>query len=82
MIKKIVDKKWDNGNKFFSVINYKKSWKENNNKPRINYHTNGTSRKNGGSCLDVTLTIGYIVFNYTNFNFLNRADKKLGQRKN
>lgn len=53
--------------KQFSIINYKKAWKENGNKPRICFFTNGARKKNGDSCRDVTLIIGYTIFNYTNF---------------
>ena len=64
-MKKIFDK-WI-GSKNFSIINYKKSWKECGNKRLLNFHTNGASKKNGDSCLDISFTIGYTVFNYTNF---------------
>ena len=67
-MKTIFQKWWNNGNKQFSIINYKKAWKENGNKPRIKFHWNG-ARKGIDSCFDATLIIGYTIFNYTNFNY-------------
>lgn len=65
---KIYEKWWNNGNKVFEIINYKQAWKENGNKPRFSFGTNGARKRKGNSCLDVNLYIGYISFNYTNFN--------------
>ena len=67
-MKKIFEKWWCKGTKVFSIRSYKKSWKEVGNKPRISLHSNGGKRKNGDNCFDVTLTIGYTIFNYTNFD--------------
>lgn len=67
-MKVIFQKWWDKDRKQFSIINYKKAWKENGNKPRINFYTNG-AKKNKDSCLDVHLTIGYTILNYTDFNY-------------
>lgn len=67
-MKKLIDFWWDKSNKNFSAINYKKAWKENNNKPCIRLSSNGGKRKNNNSCFDGELVIGYIIFNYTNFN--------------
>ena len=67
-MKKYIDI-WDKRkDKNFSIINYKIPWKMYNNKPQLSFDTNGDSEKHRGKCLDVTLTIGYIVINYTNFN--------------
>lgn len=68
---KVIFQKWfDNETKQFSIINYKKSWKENGNKPRLDFYTNGAKRGNiKDSCLDIHLVIGYTIFNYTNFNY-------------
>lgn len=66
----ILEKWWNNDNKSFSIRNYKKWWKENGNKPRISLHTNGAKKNNKkDTCLDVSLIIGYTVFNYTNWNY-------------
>ena len=70
-MKIIYEKWWDNGNKVFQITNYKKCWKEVGNKPRINFHTNGARKRKGDKCLDISLTIGYTVFNYCNFNLQN-----------
>lgn len=67
-MKKIFEKWWDNSTKCFSIINYKKAWKENGNKPRVDFHTNCAKRSNGDKCFDATLIIGYTIFNYTNWD--------------
>ena len=63
----IFEKWWSNDTKVFSIINYKKSWKENGNKPRIDFFENGGRKRNGDKCFDVTLIIGYTIFNYCNY---------------
>jgi hypothetical protein len=66
---KTIFEKWL-GERCFSVRSYKKAWRENGNKPRIDFWTNGAKKSNPkDTCLDVTLIIGYTVFNYTNFAF-------------
>lgn len=74
-MKTIFEKWWDNGNKQFSIISYKKPWKEVGNPPLLRFRTNGGKKKNGDRCLDVFLEIGYTVFNYTNFNLQNSGKK-------
>jgi hypothetical protein len=67
-LKKIFEKWWNNGNKCFSIRNYRKAWKENGNKPRIDIWTNGAKKSNPkDTCFDATLIIGYTIINYTNF---------------
>lgn len=66
--KTIFEKWWKHNTKSFFIINYKKPWKENGNKPRLSFHTNGAKKKNGDKCFDCTLTIGYIVIMYTNWD--------------
>ena len=69
-MKKIFEKWWDNESKYFGILNYKKSWKENGNKPRIDFYTNGAKKRNPkDTCLDVHLIVGYTIFNYTDFNY-------------
>jgi hypothetical protein len=53
--------------KSFSIDNHRKAWIENGNKPRIVFHENGGRRKQGDKCFDVTLILGYILINYTNW---------------
>lgn len=65
---KIFEKWWDKGNKCFSIINYKQSWKEVGNKPRFTISTNGAKKRRGDRCLDVNIIIGYININYVNFD--------------
>ncbi len=67
-MKVIYEKWWDNGNKVFSITNYKESWKAVGNKPLFRFRTNGARKSKGHTCLDVNLEIGYTVFNYCNFN--------------
>ena len=74
-MKVIIDKWWDHDFKHFGVINYRKSWRENGNKPRIDFWTNGAKRGKH-RCLDVTLIIGYTIFNYSNFDYSREHKKK------
>ena len=67
-MKKVLEKWWDHDNKVFNINNYKESWKKHGNPPLFEFRTNGASKKAGDKCLDASLTIGYTVFNYTNFN--------------
>ena len=67
-MKKIFEKWWDKGNKVFQITNYKKSWKEVGNKPRLLLHENGGRKKNGDNCFDISLIVGYTIFHYANFN--------------
>lgn len=67
-MKVIFERWWKKGTKYFGILNYKKSWKEVGNKPRFSFHTNGAKRRNGDKCFDCSLTIGYTVITYTNFN--------------
>lgn len=71
-MKKIFEKWWHRDTKVFSIINYKKSWKKNGIKPRLCICHNGASRKNGDTCFDISLIVGYTVFNYTNFDLQKR----------
>jgi hypothetical protein len=72
-MKIIFRKWWDKETKQFSIINYKKAWKEVGNPPLLRFRTNGANKKNPkDSCLDVHFEIGYTVFNYTNFNMQRR----------
>lgn len=64
----IFDKWWDNGNKNISLLNYRKTWKENGIKPIFRIRTNGARKKNGDKCFDFFIYFGYLVFNYTHFN--------------
>lgn len=68
----IIDVWWKKYSKNLIIHNHKKAWKAVGNKPRINFHTNGGKRKNGDWCLDVKLTVGYTIINYTNFDLQRR----------
>ena len=69
--KDYIDKWWDNDNKNFRIANYRESWKDQGG-PLFCIHTNGAKRKNGDTCFDFTIIIGYILINYTNFNLQRR----------
>lgn len=71
-MKIIFQKWWAKDTKCFSIINYRKPWKEVGNRPRINFHTNGAKKRYGDTCLDVQLILGYIIITYTNFNLQER----------
>ncbi len=59
---------WAKGTKNISLINYKEPWMKNGNPPMWKIRTNGAKRKNGDSCFNLYIQLGYLVFNYTNFN--------------
>lgn len=80
-MKKIFEKWWNKNTKCFSIISFKKSWKENGNKPRIYFHHNGAKKKNGDTCFDVNLIIGYTIFNYTNFDLQKNSLKNRNSKK-
>lgn len=67
-MKILYEKWWDNGNKVFQIINYKKDWKENGNEPRISLFENGGRKRKGDNCFDINLIVGYTNFNYTHYN--------------
>ena len=69
-MKMVFEKWWGNDSKCLAIRNYKKSWKENGNKPMLKFWTNGAKKRNPkDTCLDVNLIIGYTIINYTNFNY-------------
>ena len=69
-MKTIFEKWWDKETKCFSIRNYRESWKENGNSPRIKFWTNGAKRNNiRDTCLDVHLIVGYTIINYSDFNY-------------
>lgn len=64
---------WKNNTKCFSIRNHRKSWKKYGNKPRLLLHHNGAKRKKGDKCFDISLIVGYTIFNYTNFDLQKEA---------
>lgn len=68
-MKEYINLSWDKGNKYFSIINYKKEWKKNLNKPMFGIKTNGTRKKSKNTCFDFFIYLGYIVINYTDYNY-------------
>lgn len=74
-MKEIFEKWWARGTKVFSITNYKKAWKENGNKPRLYLHHNGAKRKNGDTCFDISLIVGYTIFNYVNWDLQNKTKR-------
>lgn len=74
----ILNLRWGNGCKYFSMTNYRKPWKKEGNKPTIKLQHNGARRGVAeDSCLDVTLILGYLVINYTNFNYNHKERREL-----
>ena len=67
-MKIIFERWWKNGTKYFGILNYKKYWI----KPQFSFRTNGAKKRKGDKCFDCTLTIGYTVITYTNFNLQGR----------
>ena len=67
-MKMIFEKWWCSGTKSFQITNYKRVWKENGTKPQLCLHHNGGKRKNGDKCFDISLIVGYTIFNYTNWD--------------
>lgn len=63
---------WDKDTKHIGLLNYKEPWKEVGNKPIWGVRTNGGRRKNRDKCFDFYIHIGYLIFNYTNFNLQGR----------
>jgi hypothetical protein len=75
-MKKVYERWWAGGNKVFQINNYRESWIKEGNKPRLLLHSNGARRKNGDSCYDISLIVGYTIFNYTNFDLQGRCSNK------
>lgn len=66
---KVIFQKWFcNGTKVIALYDYKNPWKENGNKPRIKIYDNGARRKKGDRCFDFHIIIGYLIFNYCNYD--------------
>ena len=76
MHKKYIDFWWSKGTKNITLINYKKPWKENGNPPMFCIKTNGAKKRNGDTCLDFSIYLGYLIFNYTNFNLQRKRGEK------
>lgn len=54
--------------KTFTVSWMRKYWKDNPEQLQYGYRDNGAKKENGDTCLDATLSIGYLQFNYINWN--------------
>lgn len=67
-MKVIFQKWWDKGSKQVSLISYKDSWSKNGTGMIWRIRTNGASKKNGDTCFDFYIEMGYLVFNYINFS--------------
>lgn len=66
--KEYIDFWYKNNKRHIGLISYRKVWKNNGNKPIYCIRTNGAKKKNGDTCFDFFIHIGYLVFNYTNFD--------------
>lgn len=72
---KIFEIWWSEDTKTFSITNYRRWWKELGYKPRLCIHENGGRRKKGDRCFDISVVIGYTVFNYVNFTLQRRRGR-------
>ena len=66
--KTYIDLWWSKDTKHIGLYNYKNPWKEYGNSPMWEIRTNGAKRKNGDTCFDFFIHLGYLIFNYTNYN--------------
>lgn len=73
---KVIFEKWIE-NKVISLIDYRVPWKKNGNKPRITIFENGGRRKNGDKCFDLHIIIGYLVFNYCNYDLQKGVENEI-----
>lgn len=73
--KTYLERWWKNNTRYIGLHNYKVPWKEIGQKPIWRIRTNGASRKNGDTCFDINIFLGYIVFNYTNWNWRKRGGR-------
>lgn len=80
-MKILFEKWWKYDTRLIQIANYKVAFKEYGNKPRLSFSTNGGKKRNGDKCLDVNLWIGYINFNYSNFNLQNVKYAKPKEKK-
>lgn len=72
----LFDKWWSNGNKNFSIRWMYKIWKANRVGPFWRFRTNDAKKSRPeDTCLDVYLELGYLVFNYTNFDLQGKRRK-------
>jgi hypothetical protein len=60
---------WDNGSKNFSIRSFRDDWSKNGVGMHWCYGTNGAKPGTEDTCLDACLTLGYLTFNYTNFDY-------------
>lgn len=70
-MKTIFQKWWDKDNKQFSIISYRDSWSQNGTGRIWRVRSNGAKKRNGDTCFDFFVELGYMVINYTNFNLQN-----------
>lgn len=69
----LFEKWWSNGNKHFGISWMYKWWAHNGVGQIWRFRTNGARKSNpADTCLDVYLELGYLVINYTNFDYQNR----------
>lgn len=66
---KVIFQVWNKkSTKVISLMNYKEPWKENGNPPMFCIRNNGGRRKKGDKCFDFYIHIGYLIFNYCNYD--------------
>lgn len=72
-MKILFEKWWNKNTKCINLISYKDAW----DKPHFLIHNNGAKRKNGDTCFDFNVDLGYLHFSYTNWNLQKKKQNNL-----
>lgn len=59
---------WDKSNKHFCIRWMWKYWRDAQG-PHWWFHTNGAFKNKKATCLDISIHLGYLVIEYTDFAF-------------
>lgn len=71
-MKIVFEKWWDKNTKCINLISYKDAW----DKPHFLIHSNDVKRKNGDTCFDFNVDLGYLHFSYTNWDLQGHMKNK------
>ncbi len=52
----------------FNISWTRKAWRKNNIAPQWGYRDNGFNKNNGDTCSDQTISLGYLILNYINWD--------------
>lgn len=72
-MKILFEKWWNKNTKYINLISYKDAW----NKSHFLIHSNGAKRKNGDTCFDFNVDLGYLHFSYTNWDLQKKKQNNL-----